>query len=187
MKHSTLALVLVLSIVLAAPAGAATVGIYAGGISAVSTYPYCIIPTIDLVLNGLEQPLKALELSVEIPPELQGHLLCVETAGVTITQTGDQYTIRLDDCWSARSDYTVPLFSLLAGAKTAQSLCMGPADPSPVEPPAITYETCDGAVVPLQVAPAVPAGIETADGCLWVAAEYVPTAESTWGILKTCY
>jgi hypothetical protein len=187
MKHTTLVLLFVLSILLAAPAHAASIGIYAGGVPWFETWSSCIIPTIDLVFTDLEQPLKAIELSVEVSQELQGRLECVTTPGVTITQNGDQYTIRLDNCWSARSDYSVPLFSLLYEPETVQSICLAPASSSPVDPPAISYESCDGEVVPLEVAP-IPYGLEEiGDGCLLVAARHVPTAESTWGTLKTWY
>jgi len=186
MKPSTLAVLL--AVIFPVSTHAASIGIYAGGVSIVSTWASDIVPTIDLEIRDLEYPLKAIELTIGIPDELQEHLDCVEVPGVTVTRNEDRFTIRLDDCWSARSDYSVPLFSLLGEADTAQSICLGPANPgSPLEPPAITYETCGGEVLPLDLAPARWSGEEIAVGCLLVAAARVPATEGTLGTLKAWY
>lgn len=189
MKHSTLALCFILTVLVAvalgAPTQAATVGIYANGfLSHVGGDQGCLAPTVDLVIQDLQEPLKAIEFSLEVSEGLTKYLYPISVAGGSVTQDGNNVSIRFDNCLNPTDSYRVCLFVIWYGEDADQTICVRPPSAGTMDPPAVSYETCDGQLRSMDLAIVGYDGIS--DGCLLIS-KMVPVAESTWGTLKTWY
>ena len=178
-------LVFALTVLLCAPAHAATVGIYANGYAShVGGDQGCIAPSVDLVIRNLEEPLKEIEFSLDVSEGFANYVSIYYVAGGTVTCEGNNVTIRFDNCVNPTEYFSVMLFMFWYGEDADQTICVRPPSPSVVDPPAVSYETCDGQHVPMEIAAVSYDNIP--DGCLLVS-KMVPAVQSTWGTLKTWY
>lgn len=179
-----LALILVLLFSAPASAGEPTIGIYAWGFSVIGGFQGCFLPDVEITVRDLEQPLSAIEFSLDASEGLNLDSSCIAVYGATVTGDFENLTIRFDECLDPSRDHTIRLFSFWYGEEEAQSICLGPATPCSIEPPSALYESCDGQLLPLGLAAVWDDGVP--DGCLRVE-QMVPTAEGSWGTLKATY